>query len=271
MKFTGRGQPVSRTGLNKALDILGLSPNDAAYIWTIIEVETAGVTQGFGFRIDKRPQILFERHIFRQYTNGRFDAEAPDISGPAGNYGLLAQQYDKLEKALTLCKKAKLGEEPALKAVSWGMGQVMGFNHEVAGFKTASLMVKAMVRSEDAQLSAMANFLRGNDLARFLLNKDWASFARGYNGPNYWQNHYDVKLAEQYQRFSSGSLINLELRTAQVALLYLGFAPGKIDGITGPRTHNAIRNFRIANGLPAGDDLDGATYTLLCRKAKIRG
>ena len=172
MKFTGRGQPVSRTGLNKALDILGLSPNDAAYIWTIIEVETAGVTQGFGFRIDKRPQILFERHIFRQYTNGRFDAEAPDISGPAGNYGLLAQQYDKLEKALTLCKKAKLGEEPALKAVSWGMGQVMGFNHEVAGFKTASLMVKAMVRSEDAQLSAMANFLRGNDLARFLLNKD---------------------------------------------------------------------------------------------------
>ena len=271
MKFTGKGQPVSRVGLNKALEILGLSPNDAAYIWTVIEVETAGVTQGFGFRLDKKPQILFERHIFRQFTDGRFDNEAPEISGPAGNYGMLAQQYDKLEKALALCKKAKLGDEPALKSVSWGMGQVMGFNHEVAGFKKASLMVKAMVRSEDAQLAAMAGFLRGNNLAGYLLKKDWASFARGYNGPNYWQNRYDVKLAEQYQRFSSGSLINLEVRTAQVALLYLGFAPGRIDGIIGPRTHGAIRNFRIANGLPAGEELDGVTYKLLCRKAKIRG
>jgi len=29
-------------------------------------------------------------------------------------------------------------------------------------------------------------------------------------------------------------------------LLYLGFAPGKIDGIIGPRTRAAIKNFRIA-------------------------
>jgi hypothetical protein len=34
-------------------------------------------------------------------------------------------------------------------------------------------------------------------------------------------------IAEQYQRFASGSLPNLEVRTAQVALLFLGYAPGK--------------------------------------------
>ena len=66
---------------------IGLGPNDAAYIWTVVEVETAGVTQGFGFRLDRRPQIFFERHIFRKNTHGRFDAEAPEVSGPAGGYG----------------------------------------------------------------------------------------------------------------------------------------------------------------------------------------
>jgi len=37
-----------------------------------------------------------------------------------------------------------------------------------------------------------------------------------------------VKLAEEYQRFSIGWLHNLEMRTAQVALLFLGYAPGKM-------------------------------------------
>jgi len=270
MKFAGNGQPLTRAGLNKALALLGLGPNDAPYIWTVVEVETAGVTQGFGFRVDRRPQILFERHIFRKRTDGRFDGEAPDVSGPPGSYGLLAEQYNKLEKAMALCARAKLGIEPALNSASWGMGQVMGFNHDFAGFKSAVKMVQAMVRGEDAQLAAMAGFLKANGLATLLQRKDWTGFAKRYNGPGYWRNHYDVKLAEHYQRLASGSLPNLEMRTAQVALLFLGYAPGKIDGVIGPRTRAAIRNFRIAAGLPAGEELDGPTYQTLCRKAGIR-
>ena len=98
MKFVGKGQPLTRAGLNKALALLGLGINDAAYIWTVVEVETAGLTQGFGFRVDRRPQILFERHMFRKYTNGRFDGAAPDVSGPAGGYGLLSEQYTNWKK-----------------------------------------------------------------------------------------------------------------------------------------------------------------------------
>jgi len=94
--------------------------------------------------------------------------------------------------------------------------------------------------------------------------------AKGYNGSSYWQNRYDVKLAEQYQRFASGSLPNLEMRTAQVALLFLGYASGKIDGVIGPRTRAAIKNFRIAAGLAAGEELDGLTYQALYKKAGIR-
>jgi len=269
VKFAANGQPLTRAGLNKALNLLGLGPEDAAYIWTVIEVETAGLTQGFGFRVDRRPQILFERHMFRKYTDGRFDGVAPDISGPAGGYGLLSEQYAKLERALALCAKAKLGSEPALKSASWGMGQVMGFNCAAGGFKSCLRMVQAMVRSEDAQLACMAGFLKCNGLAAKLVKKDWVGFARLYNGPSYWQNRYDVKLAEQFQRFATGSVPNLEMRTAQVALLFLGYAPGKIDGLIGPRTRAALKNFRVGTGLPAGEDLDGPTYQALCNRAGI--
>jgi hypothetical protein len=131
MKFAGKGEPLTRAGLNKALDIRGRGLNDAAYIWTVIEVETASLTQGFGCR---RPKILFERNIFCKRTDACFDSEAPDISGPAGGYGTLAEQYAKLEKAIALCARAKLGIEPALESTSWGLGQVMGFNHAVAVF-----------------------------------------------------------------------------------------------------------------------------------------
>jgi hypothetical protein len=150
------------------------------------------------------------------------------------------------------------------------MGQIMGFNCSVAGYKSCVKMVQAMVRGEDHQLACMAGFLNANGLAEKLVKKDWAGFARMYNGPSYWQNRYDVKLAEQFQRFTSGSVPNLEMRTAQVALLFLGYAPGRIDGIIGPRTRAAIKNFRVAAGLPAGEELDGAAYRAMCKKAGVR-
>ena len=168
MNFVGKGQPLTRAGLNKVLAALGLGPNDAAYIWTVAEVETAGLTQG-------RPQILFERHIFRKYTN---DSDAREISGAPGACGLLSEQYDKRTKALALCAKAKLSVEPALQSASWGMGQVMGFNYDVARYKSAANMIQAMVRNEDAQLAAMAGYLRANGVADKLIKKDWTALRR---------------------------------------------------------------------------------------------
>ena len=236
MDFIGKGQPLTRSGMISVLNQMGLGHSDAAYIWTVVEVETAGVTQGFGFRVDRRPQVLFERHKFRLFTQGRFDEEAPDISGPPGGYGNLNFQYDRIEKAIALCEKDGLGVEPALRAASWGMGQIMGFNHNMAGFASATDMVEAMKTGENEQLAAMAGFLVENGLVDKLLIKDWTGFAKQYNGKNYWMNKYDIKLGEQFQRFSSGSLPNLEVRAAQSALLFLGFSPGKIDGVLGPRT-----------------------------------
>ena len=263
MTFKGAAKPLSHAGLASALAAIDFAQGEAAFLWTVIEVETSGVTQGFGFRDDRRPHILFERHKFRQFTNGQFDAAAPDISGPPGSYGSAVSQYSRLERAINLSKAENLGAEPALKSASWGIGQVMGFNHTAAGYASAAAMATAMLDSEDAQLMAMANFLEDAGLANHLRARDWRKFAIGYNGPAQWKNKYEVKLAEHFLRFSSGSLPSLEVRAAQAALLFLGYAPGKIDGVVGPRTRNALANFRLSQGLPASPDIDAHTFDRL--------
>ena len=79
---------------------------------------------------------------------------------------------------VALCAKAKLSVEPALQSASWGMGQVMGFNYDVARYKSAANMIQAMVRNEDAQLAAMAGYLRANGVADKLIKKDWTALRR---------------------------------------------------------------------------------------------
>lgn len=267
MDFTGRHAPLSRTGLRLAVEALGLGAEGATCLWAVIDVETAGTTQGFGFRSDGRPQILYERHKFRDFTGGRFD-EHPEVSGPRGGYGSLAGQYAKLDAAVALCLEAGLGVEPALKSASWGLGQVMGFNHQAAGFASAEAMVDAMKSGEDAQIFAMVGFIgRHPNMLKGLRQKDWELFAKSYNGPSYFEGQYDVKLDAAYQRFATGSTPDLEVRAAQAALLYLGYAPGKIDGVIGPRTQKAIDAFRLPRGLVQAPGLDGPTIVRLFEQA----
>jgi N-acetylmuramidase len=67
-------------------------------------------TGGCRFLPDRRPVILFERHIFSRETNHTFDASNSDISNPhAGGYSAGgAAQYDRLQRALALDRKAAL-------------------------------------------------------------------------------------------------------------------------------------------------------------------
>jgi hypothetical protein len=268
MEFIGKREPLSADGLGGALAHLGLGAAEEAVIWAVVEVETAGVTQGCGFLSDGRPQILFERHVFRRETRARFDGRAPHLSGPPGGYGGLGNQYARLEEALALCDAEGLGPEPALRSASWGLGQVMGFNSQAAGFAGAEAMAAAMRDGEDAQLLAMARFLRARKLHQALARRDWAAFARGYNGPAYARNQYDIKLEQSYLRLASGSLPDLQLRAAQMALLYLDFSPGRIDGVLGQRTRKALNAFRLQAGLPPGD-LDGPCHAALREKAGL--
>lgn len=244
--FTGSGAPLSADGFKTATSMNGV---DSAALWAVLSVETSGC----GYLPDRRPKILFERHIFHRLTGGKFDATAPDVSAPtAGGYGPSgAHQYDRLAVAL------KLNQSAAMKSASWGLGQVMGENFAIAGFPNVDTMVADMVDSEDAQLYGMACFIKGNNLHKKLQSRDWAGFARAYNGPDYAQHNYDGRLHEFYVRFAGGDLPDLTIRGAQAYLTYRGFSPGAIDGVAGDLTIAAVKAFQQSIHVPVTGKIDG--------------
>ncbi len=164
---------------------------DEATIRAVTDVEAAGS----GFFKDGRSKILFEAHIFSDETNGDYDDIAPSISSPVWNRSLYiggVGEWDRLYRAVQLDRRA------ALMSASWGLGQIVGFNYQVAGYRDVEAFIKDMHESEGKQLEAMFNFVQGSGLAPALVRRDWARFAAGYNGESYRVNQYDLRLAESY-------------------------------------------------------------------------
>lgn len=248
-KFSGTSTPLTQDGFHTAIESIGTK---AAELWAVISVETSGC----GYFDNRQPQILYERHLFYKLTQGRFpisDINSPDPGGYSGGVA----EYGRLLRAVAL------DEDSALQSASWGIGQVLGMNHQAAGFPDAASMVTAMCGSEDAQLLAVARFLVANGLDRALRNHDWAGFARGYNGPDYTKYSYDTKLLQNYQKYSVGSLPDLTLRAAQLMLLFLGYNTGGVDGLNGPRTEGALKAFQSAKQLPSTGVVDDTTIAAL--------
>jgi hypothetical protein len=124
-------------------------------------------------------------------------------------------------------------------------------------------MVQTMVDAEDAQLDAMLRFIVHHGLDRAMQQRDWAAFARGYNGAGFATNRYDEKLKEEFARLAAHGVPDLRVRTAQVYLMYRGFDPGPIDGEIGNRTRGALKQFQGHAGLPTTGEIDDATLAQL--------
>lgn len=149
-----------------------------------------------GFDSQGRPVILFERHVFYKYTKGKYADSHPDLCNRTpGGYGSSASQWGRYERAANLDRWA------ANMATSWGLGQVMGFNHATAGYLTVDQMVVAMGESEGKQLDAAIEFIIHNGLAKYLKKWDAAGFAAHYNGAGYRKNDYDGKLNAARAKF----------------------------------------------------------------------
>lgn len=213
----------------------------------VVETVVAIEARSTGFLPDRRPVPLYERHYFHRLTGGRYDRTDPDISNrTAGGYLGGSREYDRIARALDLDRDA------ALRSTSWGLGQIMGANHRLAGFETVEAFVEAMCRGEDDQLRAFASFVSSAFLADELRDKRWADFARGYNGPAYRRNAYDTRLATEYARrlslARSGDQDRAQIAELQTLLGLAGY-PITVDGWPGPKTTAAIKAFQRANGL----------------------
>lgn len=193
-----------------------LSERDFELAACLLDTETAAlkavkqVESGScgGFVAPGKPTILFEGHIFWQQLQKRhIDPQAlvrgnEDIlyrNWERGHYKGGTDEYKRLEKARTIHREA------ADASASWGMFQIMGFNHAACGEPSVASFVEMMHKSELHQLLLSARFIRSAGMLPALQQRNWAEFARRYNGSGYAQNHYDTRLAEAYRKFKSAA------------------------------------------------------------------
>lgn len=263
--FRGAARRLDAIDIPKIGSLIGVGEDE---IRAILEVESRGA----GFDKQGRPAMLFEPHIFhRELGPGkkRDQAAKAGLAYPRWKAGAYPRDsYPRLEQAMAI------DETAALRSASWGIGQLMGFNHREGGFDTVQGMVAAMCEDEEAHLEAMIRFIKARGLADEIQRKDWAGFARAYNGPGYAANKYDQRLAKAYAKWAKVADARFDpadaakedeaaatapqtfvdrarIKAVQEKLVALGYhMVGTPDGVAGPRTAGAISAFQAENGIP---------------------
>lgn len=163
---------------------------EVSAIKAVSEVES----NGGGFLPSGEPKILFEGHVFYELTKGKFGVSNVSYPKWISKY-YNEDQHKRLEKAVALDRNA------ALQSASWGRFQVLGKNWKSLGYSSLQEFINSMYESEGKHLDSFVRFVKVNKLDDELRRKDWAGFARGYNGSGYAKNKYDIKMAKAYEKY----------------------------------------------------------------------
>lgn len=188
---------LGQRDIERAAKALGTG---VAEVMAVQEVES----HGSGFLSDGRVVILFERHIMRRQliaagiNPAPWRAQYPNLVNPnTGGYEGKASEHDRLKQAKFIHSGA------AIQSCSWSLFQIMGFHYKRLGFDTPEAMEAAMSESEGRQLDLFVEFVMGDaEMHQALIDHDWATFARLYNGKGYAKHNYDGRISDAFDRHS---------------------------------------------------------------------
>lgn len=157
-------------------------------------------TRGSGY--DKRGRLVacYEPHKAYQFATGatRDKLVARGLAYP--NWGQKPYPTDPYPSIIACMA---VDEDVAIRATSWGIGQIMGFNYVAAGYNSAHAMLQGFLELGEAeQLEAAVRFIIHEHLDDELREHRWEAFARGYNGPGYARNNYHTKLKLAFEKWS---------------------------------------------------------------------
>lgn len=151
-----------------------------AAVKAFLKVESGGN----GFNVDGKIIIQFEPHIFKKYTK---KVIANGVEGQSKEWVAFNEAW-------------KIDSQATMLSTSWGLGQVMGFNHAACGFPNVGAMVDAFKTGEYEQVKGMLNFIKSNvNLRTAIKTLDWKKLAYNYNGSQYAVNNYHIKLQKAYE------------------------------------------------------------------------
>ncbi|MCO5059658.1 MAG: N-acetylmuramidase domain-containing protein [Rhizobiaceae bacterium] len=246
---------------------------ELAAMLAVIEIESA-----FRFfeTVNGRPEpvIRWEGHYFDRRLSGkaREEARAAGLAHPTA--GAIKNPKSQAARWAMLTRALEINARAAFESASYGGGQVMGANWKSLNYASVDALVNAARSGVDGQIDMMARFIEVNGLTGALKRRDWAAFARGYNGPAFAKHGYHTKLKAAYERYikrlraapaaapSAAGMLRLgssgaRVRELQHLLVRAGYSL-KVDGDYGPATHDAVRAFQERNGL----EVDGVAGPL---------
>ena len=183
----------------QAADELGI---DVAAMKAVVAIE-AGASH-MGFYAPAKPTINFDLTMFQRGASrkginlAKYKKKHPVVfSRPnASRYGSYQEaQYERLKGAM------EIDSILAMENTFWGMFQIGGFNWKKCGTESVTEFVERMSSSEHEQLELFVEFVKSQGLDKYLQKKDWAAFAKGYNGPKYASRGYHKRLAAAYRKY----------------------------------------------------------------------
>lgn len=267
--YKGTGRKITSAEFTSLAQEYGM---EVAVLRAIMEVEARGT----GFYKDGRIINLYEPHIAYKYASKYKDALVKNgLAYPRWKRDYPDTSFDRIDRAAKLSTP-----EIAALSTSWGLGQIMGFNHKAAGYSTAVAMVKDFAESEYNQVKGMLNFIANNKkMMAAARSKDWNTFAYYYNGEKYAENRYHIKLANAYSKWSASGNKNKQtviidnildmgdkgdnVGALQTKLNYLGYTIKNIDKDFGKLTETAVIKFQKDNKLKADGKAGTEVLTLL--------
>jgi N-acetylmuramidase len=196
------GPPTAPLGdASYAAAAAALGPGvQVAMIRAFAEVESGGKS---GFGPSGQPIIAYEGHIFRKYTNSKYDVSNPLLSYPyRKKAGPEWQTNNRNQNTAweTLKAAMQLDHQAALLACSWGMFQIMGFNFKMCGYPDVDKFVEKMKAGQQGQLDAFVGFCKATrGLPQALAEKNFAMCATRYNGPDF--GDYDKRIERAFRKY----------------------------------------------------------------------
>lgn len=174
---------------------------ETAAMKAVVDIE-AGKTHE-GFAAPGMPLINFDFTMFTRFAK----RNGVNLSGYRKSHPLVfsspqTSKYGSRQRAqhARLNAARAIDERTAIEGTFWGMFQIGGFNWRKCGASSIQDFVERMSRSERDQLEMFAAFLKSTGLDKQLRAKNWAAFARGYNGPSYASRNYHTRMASAYAR-----------------------------------------------------------------------
>ncbi len=191
---------INRLTENDFIEVAQHLGVDVAAIKAVVEIEAGHSHQGFS--APGVPLINFDLSMFRRFAARRGINLSKYSKSHSAVFSSSSGSQAKANRRLNAAKT--INANAAIEGTFWGMFQIGGFNWKKCGASSIEDFVERMSRSERDQLDMFDEFISHAGLLKSLRNKDWATFARGYNGPGYARRNYHTRMANAYARYKRG-------------------------------------------------------------------